>query len=255
MKQHLLRPRVRGNRLQSVVLLLAAYAVGASNTAAAPPSDDTFGREIAPILQHHCVRCHKTSDPKGDLDLTQHATVMVGDGAVVDAGDPDQSILLDMVSGDQPEMPKEGPPLSSDQVATIRRWIADGAKWPREKVLVDKSLADTNWWSLRPLKTPAQPQLSEQEESWVRTPVDRFVIAKHREQKLSPSPNASRRELIRRLYFDLIGLPPSPEDVEAFVVDEDPNAYEFLVDRLLASERYGERWARHWLDVVHYGDT
>ncbi|MGI9457495.1 MAG: DUF1549 and DUF1553 domain-containing protein, partial [Aeoliella sp.] len=155
----------------------------------------------------------------------------------------------------QPEMPKEGPPLSSDQVATIRRWIADGAKWPREKVLVDKSLADTNWWSLRPLKTPAQPQLSEQEESWVRTPVDRFVIAKHREQKLSPAPYASRRELIRRLYFDLIGLPPSPEDVEAFIVDEDPNAYEFLVDRLLASERYGERWARHWLDVVHYGDT
>jgi hypothetical protein len=114
---------------------------------------------------------------------------------------------------------------------------------------------ENDWWSLQPLERPAVPALSTDELRWVRTPIDAFVIAQLREHGLAPSAPADRRTLIRRLYFDLVGLPPSPEAVSAFVSDDDPLAYEKLVDRLLASPHYGERWARHWLDVVHYGDT
>src|SRR5438270_10309826 len=109
-----------------------------------------------------------------------------------------------------------------------------------------------SWWSLRPLSLPAVPK---GDAGRVRTPVDAFVLAKLREKGFAPAPEADRRTLIRRLYFDLIGLPPTPEEVEAFVKDTDAKAYEKLVDKLLASPQYGERWARHWLDVVHFGET
>jgi len=216
-----------------------------------------FLKDVAPIFEVHCVRCHTSHDPSGELDLTR-AEKVIGNqdsDAVVVPKMPDASSLLEMISGEEPSMPEDGPPLSVEQVDVLRRWVEQGANWPDGKVLADKSLADTDWWSLQPIEKPAEPELTEEDRAWVRTPVDAFVMAKLRENGLSPSAEATRGELIRRLYFDLIGLPPQPEEVDAFVADQDPQAYENLVEKLLGSERYGERWARHWLDVVHYGDT
>ncbi len=136
--------------------------------------------------------------------------------------------------------------------ASFARGSSKGATWPTGLELKDKRQYDLNWWSLQPLNRPTPPAV---EANWVRTPIDAFILAKLRDHKLAPSPEADRRTLIRRLYFDLLGLPPSFNEVQAFVADRDPHAYEKLVDRLLESPDYGERWGRYWLDIVHYGDT
>jgi mono/diheme cytochrome c family protein len=215
---------------------------------------ETFRQEIAPLLEHHCLRCHSGDEAKGDVDLSSAATVVEGrgDGWLVVPGKPDESYLLDVVSGDKPAMPKAGDPLSKEQIAKLRNWIAGGAPWPGDVVL---KIDPLDWWSLRPLERPALPEVSGEDQARVRTPVDAFVLARLREHGLSPSAEADRRTLVRRLFFDLTGLPPTPEEVRRFTEDSQPGAYEKLVDRLLDSPRYGERWARHWLDVVHYGDT
>ncbi|MCA9232442.1 MAG: PSD1 domain-containing protein [Planctomycetales bacterium] len=236
-----------------VLALLIALASEVAVCADSPAVD--FVDDVAPILEQHCLQCHKTSDPNGELDLSIAANVIKREPAIVVPGNPDESLLFAMISGDAPEMPQDAPPLSAQQVETIRRWIAAGASWPTDQKLIDKTLADADWWSLKPLQLPDLPLPRDADSAWVRTPVDNFVIAKLSEQGLSPSSEASRRVLIRRLYFDLIGLPPEPQAIEDFIADPDPRAYEKLVDQLLASPRYGERWARHWLDVVHYGDT
>src|SRR5690606_14228319 len=126
-------------------------------------------------------------------------------------GDPDASLLIEYVSGDDPMMPKRGEKLTADEVAALRAWIAAGAKWPEGRKLVDKFLADSNWWSLQPIERPAMPELSPADQRRVRTPIDAFILAKLRDQKLNLSPEADRRTLVRRLYFDLTGLPPTPE--------------------------------------------
>ncbi len=229
-----------------LLLLLAAPSAAGAN--------DLFRDEVAPALQQHCVRCHAGDEPKGDLNLTTRAGLLNGgnSGASVAPGDAEASLLLDYISGDEPAMPKDAPPLSAEQVEAIRRWIAAGAPWPEDFELVDKHKVDDNWWSLMPL---AQVDVPAIDAPWIRTPVDAFILAKLRENNLEPSPEADRRTLIRRLTYDLHGLPPTPEEIEAFVADPDPNAYRNLVDRLLASPRYGERWGRHWLDIVHYGES
>lgn len=208
----------------------------------------SFKRDIAPIFSTRCVMCHQAKSGGGDLALTTFATLLQGgkSGAAIVAGKPDESPLLREISGASPKMPKFGAPLTADQVARIRRWIEEGAK--------DDSggAGEAIWWSLRPLKKQAAPSISA---DWGRTPIDSFILAKLKENKLTPSPEADRRTLIRRLYFDLHGLAPDPAEVDQFVSDPSPDAYEKLVDRLLASPRYGERWARHWLDVIHYGDS
>ena len=157
-----------------------------------------------------------------------------------------------MISGDKPAMPKKDKPLAREEVAGIRTWIEAGAPWPAGLKLIDRRLEGQSWWAFEPLESP-QP-LSPRS-PWVRTPIDAFILAKLEKHGLKPSAEADRRTLIRRLSFDLIGLPPAPEEVEQFLNDASPNAYETLVDRLLASPHYGERWGRHWLDVAHYGDT
>ncbi len=215
---------------------------------------DLFRQSVAPILEARCVSCHQGAKAKGGLALTSARSTVAGgeSGAAIVPGKPDDSLLLQYVSGDKPEMPKNAAPLSAAEVDALRRWIAAGAAWPDGVTLSDKKVIDANWWSLLPIVRPAVPQI---ESTWVRTPVDRFVLAKLKEHDLQPAPEASRQTLIRRLYFDLLGLPPTADEVDAFAIDEDPQAYEKLVDRLLASPHYGERWARHWLDVVHYGET
>ncbi|MDX1965984.1 MAG: DUF1553 domain-containing protein [Planctomycetaceae bacterium] len=216
-----------------------------------------FREQVVPILERRCVSCHNSGDPKGGLALDTRASALKGGdlGAPLIPGKPETSLLLDYVSGDAPEMPKNGPPLQPEEVAVLRDWIAAGAIWPEGFSLKERPAADKDWWSLRPLARPTVPEVAVEDAPLVRTPIDRFVLARLRAQGLSLSREADRRTLIRRLSFDLIGLPPRPDAIAAFESDPAPDAYERLVDRLLSSPQYGERWARHWLDVVHYGET
>jgi hypothetical protein len=238
-------------RLLVLTLILTGFPPPALSSA-----DETarFREHVAPLLSSRCVRCHRGKDPKGDVDLTRASRVVEGqgDGWIVVPGKPEESLLLEVVAGPKPTMPKSGDPLGAAEVAALRAWIAGGAPWPKDVVLKDDP---RGWWSFRPLTRPGLPPLGPDDRARVRTPVDAFILAGLRSRGLKPSPEADRRTLIRRVHYDLVGLPPSPEEVEAFLVDRRPDAYERVVDRLLASPHHGERWGRHWLDVVHYGET
>jgi len=178
------------------------------------------------------------------------------EGPAIVVGDSGKSLLVTMISGREPKMPKQGERLTREQVADIRLWIDRGAAWPRGATLAEaksKWKVGPDWWSLRGLSRPAIPATVNQ--TWARTPIDAFILATLEARGLQPAAPADRRILIRRVTFDLHGLPPTPEEINDFVEDHGPGAYERLIDRLLASARYGERWGRHWLDIVHYGDT
>ena len=206
--------------------LLIAFSTGTVRA-----DDRLFRERVAPILEARCVHCHGGAKPKSGLSLVSTERFQTGgdSGPVISAGNPDESLLLEYVSGDKPQMPKDEEPLSAAEVAAIREWIASGATWPTGVELADKRQYDLNWWSLRPLVRPSPPAVHS---DWVRTPIDAFILAKLHKEKLAPSPEADRRTLIRRLYFDLVGLPPSYDEVQAFVTDQDSRAYEKLVDRL-----------------------
>ncbi len=211
-----------------------------------------YARDVQPIFARACYRCHGPKKQKSGYRLdVRDAALKGGDiGRAIVAGNSAASPLVRYVAGLDPDlrMPPTGPRLSAEEVRTLRTWIDQGAPWPE-----DRSKRAETWWSLRPLARPAVPTASDA--AWVRNPIDAFILATLRAKGLRPSPEADRRTLIRRLSFDLVGLPPAPEEVDAFVTDPDPRAYEKLVERLLASPHYGERWARHWLDVVHFGET
>lgn len=202
-----------------------------------------FSKQIAPIFERHCVRCHGAGNRKGDVSLATSADLQSNE--LVIAGEPDNSHLIDLVTaqdGELPSMPKEAEPLSEAEVDLLRQWVEEGANWPAGIVLKEMAKADQSWWAYQPLKVMDQS-------------IDDFIRAKLQEHHLTMSPRADRRTLIRRLSFDLHGLPPSPESVEAFVNDSGQNAYKRLVDEMLASSNYGERFAQHWLDLAHYADT
>jgi mono/diheme cytochrome c family protein len=238
--------------------LLAILFVTATRHAAAEEKV-SFPDQIAPILQRRCLSCHNSSDRKGSLSLETAESWTTGgeSGEPVVPGEPEESYLLELITPVQGRaaMPKDADPLRAEEIALVRAWIAQGAEWPAGLKLEPARVASTDWWSLRVLERPAVPQLAAADRQWARSPIDAFMAAKWREKGLEHAPEADRRTLIRRLYFDLIGLPPSPEEVEAFEADTGELAYERLVERLLESPHYGERWARHWLDVVHYGET
>jgi Protein of unknown function (DUF1549)/Protein of unknown function (DUF1553)/Planctomycete cytochrome C len=214
-----------------------------------------FVREVRPIFEKHCYECHGEKKQKNAYRLDVKQTALHGgdDHAPnIKAGQSSESPLFRFVSGGDEKLkmpPKDSDPLSAAEVETLKRWIDEGAVWP-DGVDVAKQEDKTDWWSLKPLKGMEHGARSKEGNF-----IDRFIRQKLGENGLSPSPRADAQTLIRRLYFDLTGLPPSPEEVAAFVNDKAADAYEKLVDRLLASPRYGERWARHWLDVVHYGET
>lgn len=231
-----------------------SFIVVTFSLAPAAADDTLFLDQVAPILEQHCLRCHGGDQPKGELSLASAAALAKGgeSGAAIAAGKPDESLLVDFISGEKPEMPKGEAPLSAEQVSVIRRWIEEGAIWPAEVRLTDKRAVSKDWWSLKPLSRPAVPQV---ESGWPRSPIDAFILKTLGEHGLSPSPEADLRTLIRRLKFDLHGLPPTPEEIDAFLNDSSRDAYDDLVDRLLASPHYGERWGRHWLDVVHFGES
>lgn len=202
---------------------------------------------VAEIFSKHCVACHNEIDQEGGFSL--EAKEAFFDSGHVEPRQSDSS-LMDVLrpDGDQPpSMPKDGTPLTQTQLAAIEKWIAAGAEWP-SGVRIEATVSDFDWWSFKPMIRPAIPGSEDH-------PIDAFVQATLREKGLAPSRPADRRTLIRRLTYDLTGLPPTPAEINAFVNDSSDAAYDKLVDRLLESPRYGERWARHWLDVVKYADT
>lgn len=250
------------NRLTEIprswlVVLAALFVCKAFAAEKTNPSTELFQSKVAPILEQHCVRCHYPGNEKGDVSLTTPEHLREGGYLTLRNGD--QSYLLDLIqpslNGEAPEMPKEAKPLNEAQVMAIREWVMQGAIWPEGMVLKEAAKADETWWSFQPLAHPVVPDVSDAPESWRQNPVDAFIHQGLRAQGLSHSPKADRGTLIRRLTYDLTGLPPTPEDVDAFVRSTDLDAYERLVDRLLASPHYGERWGRHWLDVVRFGES
>ena len=239
-----------------VVSVVATLLCSGITHSAAEVSTETravdFERDVAPILEANCLRCHGSESPEGDFSLS-NATALRESGFVI-PGKPEQSHLLTVAQsdGDQPPtMPKEGKPLTDSQVAMLRQWILTGADWPDDVTLRLRSKADSTWWSLQRATRPVPPKTTSTSDN----PIDHFVRAKLDEKGLTSSPAADRRVVIRRVYFDLLGLPPTPEAVARFVADPNPKASEQLVDELLASPHFGERWARHWLDIAHYADT
>jgi mono/diheme cytochrome c family protein len=241
--------------MKAVVGVGLAISIAVAVVPSASRADNQFFLErIAPVLERRCVHCHGGRAPKGNLSLTTSAGALKGGdgGPAVVPGKPDESLLVEMISGDKPAMPQKQKPLSKDEVAAIRGWIETGASWPAALTLSDRRSEGQKWWAFEPLEKPKPPAA---QSPWVRTPIDAFILAELRKHGLEPSRLTARRTLIRRLSFDLTGLPPSPEELERFLHDQSQTAYEALVDRLLASPHYGERWGRHWLDVAHYGDT
>ena len=223
----------------------------------------TFEKDVAPILKSHCFRCHGATKREAGLDVRRRFTLMTGgdSGPTVSPGMPQKSLLLDLID-DGLMPPEDEPQLSKKQSDVLRRWIAAGAEiaGAEERPLAaSNDMADLvpqkarQHWAFQSVRDVAPPDVADR--TWLKTPVDAFILAELQQQQWHPAPTATRRTLIRRLYFDLTGLPPEPEQVSAFVNDRSSNAYEKVVDRLLASRHYGERWAQHWLDVVRFAET
>jgi hypothetical protein len=235
--------------LRCLASLILAMAVGTAQAA-------DFDASVALIFASHCLDCHSGHEPKGGLDLSQVESTMQGgdSGESIAVNDASASLLWERIDSD--EMPPEHP-LSDDEKNVIRHWIDNGAKWGTSPIdpfaITTTSRAGYDWWSLQPLQSVQPPQIEPSD--WAHNEVDLFVLKKLRDAQLEPSPQANPRSLIRRLHFDLNGLPPSPEAVAGFVADPSEKAYGQLVDDLLASQHYGERWGRHWLDVVRFGES
>ncbi|MCA8989143.1 MAG: DUF1549 domain-containing protein, partial [Planctomycetaceae bacterium] len=228
--------------IRPAVFLLLILSGSLPLIASETPVD--FQKQIAPLFEQHCLRCHSENNSKGDFSLTSGEDLRANE--FVTPGEPDSSYLIEMVTGDEsspPQMPQKAAPISAQEVQLLRTWIQQGAHWPTGVRLREKSKADASWWAYQPLQ-PSE-----------KKSIDDFIQDRLAEQGLERNPESDRRTLIRRLSFDLHGLPPRPEEVEEFVNDPDPHAYEKLVDRFLAAPQYGERFARHWLDLAHYADT
>jgi hypothetical protein len=208
-----------------------------------------FSRDIQPLVEKHCGKCHGATKPKGQLRLDAKVPAMKGGvtGPAIVPGKGADSLLVKLLLSADPDerMPAKAPPLPAEAIALLRRWIDEGAAWPDTSgpaVEVKK-----HWAYVKPVR-PAPPRSDV-------APIDAFLLARLAKEGLRPTPEASKETLIRRVSLDLTGLPPAPEEVDAFLADRSPDAYEKLVDRLLASPHYGERWARAWLDVARYADT
>lgn len=219
---------------------------------------DLFNDRIAPLLERNCISCHNAEKKEGGLALDTSAGLLAGgdSGPVIDAKEIEKSPLLLAVlpMGDErPTMPKGRPALVKSQTESLKQWLAQKAPWPAERTLTANEQPSERWWSLEPLADHLPPTKSTANVQ--AGAIDAFIDQQLTEHHLTAVPPATRRELIRRATIDLTGLPPTLDEIEAFQQDQRPDAYERSIDRLLASPAYGERWARHWLDVVHYGET
>jgi hypothetical protein len=214
-----------------------------------------FEKQVRPVLAEHCFRCHGTQKQMGGLRLDSRTALLRGgdNGPVVQPGHPEKSTLVEALrwTGELKMPPKKA--LPAESVKALAAWVRMGLPWPAKRFAHESSEAWQKHWAFQPVKDPPLPSV--RDSNWSRTSVDRFILAQLEERGLTPSPPADRRTLLRRVTFDLLGLPPTPEEVAAFEGDSAPDAFARVVDRLLASPHYGERWGRHWLDVARYADT
>ncbi len=246
----------------STGLVLAGWLCRGVAAETAAEQVEFFEKKVRPIFADSCYSCHsdQAGKAKGGLKLDTPTAILKGGGtgAALTPGDPEMSLLIKAVRYTDPDlqMPPKDKKLSAEQIADLEAWVKLGAPMPRGTnagALTDVTEAKARHWAFQPVTQPKLPRVKRS--TWVQTPVDDFVLAKLEQKNLPPAPAADRRTLIRRVTYDLTGLPPTPEEVEAFVNDKSPAAYAMLVDRLLASPHYGERWGRYWLDVARYADT
>ncbi|MBT7873587.1 MAG: DUF1553 domain-containing protein [Verrucomicrobia bacterium] len=257
---------------RQIYLLLIASLLWDSNVTSDEAPDVHFTDTVLPVLNEHCFKCHGAEEKiKGGLNLTSREAVLQGgdSGPVVNLQNPQESYLLEMVSykDSEHEMPPNKGKLSPSSIKALAQWIENGlpfeaeaAQHALEETQSDSSSYDNsinentrNWWAFRAIKAPQVPDVSSAQ--WNLNPIDAFLFDRLENNNLSPNPPATRQTWIRRAYYDLIGLPPSPEDVVAFENDRSAKAYEKVIDHLLASQHYGEKWGRHWLDLVRYAET
>ena len=255
------------NLLAVVVAIFGMFALSLSLQTESPAADDAvstndaatkpkidFVRDVQPLLKRHCFKCHSGDKREGGFRLDVRSAAFAGgdEGIAIRKGEGASSSLIKRVSGEDPDllMPPEGDRLMPAEVAVLKQWVDQGAIWP-------DSAAGGNvrpdHWSYQPITRPKLPTV--RDPKWELNAVDAFVLAKLKSQGFTPSPEADRYTLIRRLYLDLLGLPPHPDEVDAFVNDPSPKAYDELVSQLLQSLHFGERWGRHWLDMARYADS
>lgn len=246
------------HRFINFICLLTALVASSPIYAKAPD----FEKEIAPILIRNCIECHQERNPSGNLDLTTGQGLLKGgdSGEVIDLESPHDSYLLDRVVESEMPPEKKGVPqkLPEKEIELLKEWIASGANWPEGRVLdwfekTTELRAGRDWWSLQPILKPAVPELTQFPQP--ENPIDAFILEKLEQKNFSPAPQAEPEILIRRLYYDLTGLPPSFEEIQKFKANPSPDEWEKLIDKLLDSPQYGERWGRYWLDLVRYADT
>jgi hypothetical protein len=283
--------RQRPDSIGRIRILLFAAALAGTGVASRPatagedPEPDPqiragrerfFEQNVRPLLVESCYSCHSNSKQKGGLRLDSLEAILKGgdSGAALVPGKPTESLLVEAINYDGPEMPPAGK-LAPEKIDILTRWVSMGAPWPSrdrtaphaaptvdvsgKKTETGRPTEQTPLWSFRPIRRPEIPDARRVsfpgDSDWSSNPIDAFILRKFAENDLTPAPPADRVTLIRRVTFDLTGLPPTPQEVEAFLSDDRPDAYERLVDRLLASPRYGQRWARHWLDLVRYAES
>ncbi|QJW99520.1 PSD1 and planctomycete cytochrome C domain-containing protein [Frigoriglobus tundricola] len=245
----------------AVLTLLTSTAL---SRAAEPVNNEYFESKVRPILVANCVNCHGATKQKGGLRLDAKAEFAKGgdNGPVVVPGDPAKSLLVKTVAyEDDTKMPPKGK-LTDAEIAVLTAWVKGGAPWPDDGAIAkeagdkfDLHARAKTHWSFQPVRRPAVPELTGAAKSVAANEIDRFLLAKLGAAGLTYARPAEKRTLLRRVYLDLTGLPPSPAEIDAFLKDESPRAFEKVVDRLLASPAYGERWGRHWLDLVRYAET
>jgi len=249
-------------RCRDICMILSFLPVVFSHPLGLTAAEPDFESEIAPLLVKRCVECHRPGEDSGNLNLTSRGGLLKGgdSGEVIDLQDVSQSYLLERLKvGEMPPTQKGlSRKLPDAEIELLQQWIAAGAKWPDDRVLdlfekTNDVRAGRDWWSLQPIERPELPQPARANAS--TNPIDLFVQRKLAQAGMEPAPRAERRILLRRLHDVITGLPPTQEEQAAFLQDESPQAWEKKVDQLLASPHYGERWARHWLDLVRYADT
>jgi len=240
-------------RSHLIGVVLAFAAGSASAQTFSPESLALFENKVQPLLRANCEACHSASNKSGGLALDSREALLQGGrrGPAAKAGAPQESLLILAVeqTGDV-KMPMARPKLKAEEIAVLRDWVAQNLPWAEKKQTQPR-----NWdhWSFQPPKHETPPPVNAK--SWVKNPIDNFVLARLEKEKVQPSPETDKATLLRRVSLDLTGLPPTPQELRDFVADRSPNAYEKVVDKLLASPHYGERWGRHWLDAARYADS
>ncbi|HTD67184.1 MAG TPA: DUF1549 domain-containing protein [Candidatus Limnocylindria bacterium] len=255
-----------------VAVLSLAFQVSAAELPPAATRPVDFVKDVQPILAKNCYECHGEKKQRAELRWDVKAVALKGGehGPAIVPGKSSESLMIQLVAGlkgDESRMPAKGEPLSAEQIGVLRAWIDQGAIWP-DGVDIAKIVDKRDHWAFKPPVRPTVPRISKSAISkpagnarktdsliTLPNPIDAFVLARLEKEGLKPSPEADRVTLIRRLSLDLIGLPPTPAEVDAFVADKSPDAYAKIVERLLASPHYGERWGRHWLDAARYADS